>query len=222
MLRKGSPILRPIRGVLPTSTRFCPSRQPQVPFRGEADMNRQARLTRSVECDPKRTWGLVYSARLSRVRQTVGGRWVYCAVSRGTKRARLTARARASLQLSLRLAIADLRQAPNFPPPRSTFAHCCRMWAPQSSRNWRSSANLASLTRHGDETSRMCSLRQFRRRSFPGWIPEQNFLRSGTQGAPDNLCCAVAFDDHNMKRMPIIKTIFTMEGPLPRHVDKLT
>src|SRR6516162_1958654 len=40
-------------------------------------------------------------------------------------RARRTARARASLQGSLKLATADVRQAPNRPPPRSTLPHCC-------------------------------------------------------------------------------------------------
>src|SRR5215469_12659930 len=38
----------------------------------------------------------------------------------------LTARARASLQVSLRLATADRRQARNRPPTCSTPAHCCR------------------------------------------------------------------------------------------------
>ena len=87
----------------------------------------------------------------------------------GLARARRTARARASLQVSLRLATADLRQAPNFPPPRSTLAHCCRRWALHSSlSDLRTSANLASVTRHGNETSRMCSLMQARSLLFPG------------------------------------------------------
>ena len=129
------------------------------------------------------------------------------------ERVRRTARARASLQVSLRLATADLRQAANCPPSRWTLAHCCRRWALQSLRNPRTSANLASVTRHGNETSRMCSLMQARRLLFPGGIPGHSFLRSATQCPTANLSCAVAFDDHNIKIAPIIRMIFTTEGP---------
>src|SRR5262249_34581619 len=61
------------------------------------------------------------------------------------RRARRTARARAYLQTSLRLATADRRQVPNC--LRSTLAHCCRRWALHSLRRPRTSANLASVTR---------------------------------------------------------------------------
>src|SRR5262245_21220056 len=93
--------------------------------------NRKRRNGRNDANDPKRTL-------------TVAGHRV---------RARGIARVRASLQVSLRLAIADFRQAPNCPPLRSTLAHCFRMWALHSLRNPRTSANLASLTKHGSETS---------------------------------------------------------------------
>ena len=130
------------------------------------------------------------------------------------ERARRTARARASLQVSLRVATADLRQAPNCPPPRSTPAHCCRRWSLHSLRDLRTSANLASVTRHGSETSRMRSLMQARRALFPGGIPGHSFLRSAAQCPTANFSCAVAFDDHNIKMVPIIRMIFiTKEGP---------
>ena len=58
----------------------------------------------------------------------------------------------------------------------------------------------------------MCSLMQARRALFPGGIPGHRFLRSATQCAT-NLSCAVAFDDHNIKMVPIIRMIFTTEGP---------
>jgi hypothetical protein len=128
-------------------------------------------------------------------------------------RMRRTARERASLQVSLRPSTADLRQAANCPPPRLTLAHCCRRWAPHSFRNRRTSANLASVTRHGNETSRMCSLMQARRRSFPGGTPGHSFLRSASQCPIANLPCAVALDDHNIKMAPIMRMIFIMEGP---------
>jgi len=136
-----------------------------------------------------------------------------CWVTWPYERARRTARARASLQVSLRVATADLRQAPNCPPRRSTPAHCCRRWSLHSLRDLRTSANLASVTRHGSETSRMRSLMQARRALFPGGIPGHSFLRSATQCPTANLSCAVASDDHNIKMVPIIRMIFTTEGP---------
>jgi hypothetical protein len=136
----------------------------------------------------------------------------------GRNRARAwgTARARASLQVSLRLATADLRQASNCPPPGSTLTHCCRRWALHSLSDRRTSANLASVTRHGNETSRMCSLMQARRLPFPGGIPVHRVLRSATQCPTANLSCAVAFDGHNNKMAPIIRAVFTTEGPPTR------
>jgi hypothetical protein len=128
-------------------------------------------------------------------------------------RARRTARARASLQVSLRPSTADFRQASNSPPSRLTLAHCCRRWALQSLRNLRTSANLASVTRHGSETSRMCSLMQVRRLFLPGGIPGHSFWRSALHLPPTTLSCAVASDDHNIKIAPIIKVILTTEGP---------
>ena len=128
------------------------------------------------------------------------------------ERARRTARARASLQVSLRVATAVLRQAPNCPPPRSTPAHCCRRWSLHSLRDLRTSANLASVTRHGSETSRMRSLMQARRALFPGGIPGHSSLRSAAQCPIANLSCAVAFDDHNIKMVLIIRMHFTTEG----------
>jgi hypothetical protein len=83
----------------------------------------------------------------------------------------------------------------------------------------RTSANLASVTRHGNETSRMCSLMQVRRLLFPGGIPGHSFLRSATQCPTANLSCAVAFDDHTIKKAPIIRTILAMEG-LPPPIAK--
>jgi hypothetical protein len=52
---------------------------------------------------------------------------------------------------------------------------------------------------------------------FPGTTPGHSFLRSATQ-CPTLHCrsdssCAVAFDDHNIKTAPIIRTIFTTKGP---------
>src|SRR6516165_10152987 len=46
---------------------------------------------------------------------------------------------RASLQVSLKLATADLRQVTNRPPPRSKLAICCWRWALFSLSNLRSS-----------------------------------------------------------------------------------
>ena len=139
------------------------------------------------------------------------------------ERARGAARAREVLQVSLSLAKADFRQAPNFPPPRSTFAHCCRMEAPHFlSAPPRASANLASLTKHGSETSLMCSLMQSRSLPCPGGIPGHSFSRSATQDPPSaNFSCAVAFDDHNIKMAPIIKMIFITEGPPTRAIKYL-
>src|SRR5262249_53308297 len=129
------------------------------------------------------------------------------------ERTRLTARARASLQVSLRLATADRRQARNRPPTCSTPAHCCRRWALHSSpSDRRTSANLASVFRYGNETSRMCSLMQARSLLFPGETPGHSLLRSATQCPTANLSCAVAFDDQTIKKAPIIRMIFTTEG----------
>ena len=154
-------------------------------------------------CHVRRGTGAAYTARY------------YCSGRPfGLARARRTARARASLQASLRLATADLRQAPSSPPRRSTVPHSCRRWPLHSSlSDLRTSANLASVTRHGNETSRMCSLMQARRLLFPGGVPGHSFLRSATQCPTANLSCAVAFDDHNIKMAPIIRMIFTTEGP---------
>ena len=54
---------------------------------------------------------------------------------------------------------------------------------------------------------------QARRLLFPGGTPGHSFLRSATQCPTANLSCAVAFDDHNIKMAPIIRMIFTTEGP---------
>jgi hypothetical protein len=43
-------------GLRPTSTRFLLAAAAQVLFRGEADMNRQARLSGSAENDPQQTY----------------------------------------------------------------------------------------------------------------------------------------------------------------------
>jgi hypothetical protein len=59
----------------------------------------------------------------------------------------------------------------------------------------------------------MCSLMQARSLLFPGVIPGHSLLRSATQCPTANLSCAVAFDDHNIKMAPIIRMIFTTEGP---------
>ena len=132
------------------------------------------------------------------------------------ERKRGVARARASLQVSLRLATADFKQAPNCPPPRSTLAHCCRRWALHSLLDPRTSANLASLTKHGNETSLMCSLMQFRRLPCPGGIPRHSFSRSAAQDPPSaKRSCAVAFDDHNIKMTAILRMIFTTKIVLP-------
>jgi hypothetical protein len=131
------------------------------------------------------------------------------------ERARRTARASSSLQVSLRLATADFRQAPNCPPPRSTPSHSCRRWARHVLSYPATSANLASVTRHENETSRMCSLMHARRRSFPGGTPGHSLLRSATQCPTANLCCAVAFDDHNIKMVPTIRMIFATGKALP-------
>ena len=134
---------------------------------------------------------------------------------------RATARARASLQLSLRLTTADLRQAPNCPPPRSTFPHCYRRWAVHSPLSvLRTSANLASATRHGYETSGCAPSCTLGACCLPGQTPGQSFPRSATQ-CPTlhrrSVSCAVAFDDHNIKTAPIIRMIFTTEGPHTRY-----
>ena len=116
------------------------------------------------------------------------------------------------MQASLRLATAELRQAPNC-GPRSTLAHSCRRWVLHSLSDLRTSANFARVTRHGNETSRMCSLMQARRLLFPGGIPGHSFLRSATQCPIAKLSCAIALDDHNIKIVPIIKMIFTTVVP---------
>jgi hypothetical protein len=73
----------------------------------------------------------------------------------------------------------------------------------------RTSANLAIVNRHGDDTSRMCSLMQARRLLFPDGVPGHKLLRSATQDPTANLACAVAFDAHNIKMAAIIRMIFT-------------
>jgi len=52
---------------------------------------------------------------------------------------------------------------------------------------------------------------------FPGETPGHSLLRSATQCPTANLSCAVAFDDQTIKKAPIIKMIFTIEGPPHRH-----
>jgi hypothetical protein len=50
---------------------------------------------------------------------------------------------------------------------------------------------------------------QARRALFPGGIPGHSFLRSATQCPTANLSRTVAFDDHNIKMVPIIRMIFS-------------
>ena len=59
----------------------------------------------------------------------------------------------------------------------------------------------------------MCSFMQVRKLLIPGATPGHSFLKSATQCPTANLSCAVAFDDHNIKMAPIIRMIFTTEGP---------
>jgi hypothetical protein len=59
----------------------------------------------------------------------------------------------------------------------------------------------------------MRSLMQARRLLFPGGTPGQSFLRSATQCPTASLCCADAFDDHNIKMAPITSMMFRTEGP---------
>jgi hypothetical protein len=56
---------------------------------------------------------------------------------------------------------------------------------------------------------------------FPGTMPGHSLFRSATQCPAANRSCAVAFDDHNIKMAPIIKMIFTTEGPPGRGSDEL-
>jgi hypothetical protein len=59
----------------------------------------------------------------------------------------------------------------------------------------------------------MRSLMQARRALFPGGIPGHSFLRSAAQCPIANRSFAIAFDDHNIKMVQIIRMIFTTLSP---------
>ena len=60
----------------------------------------------------------------------------------------------------------------------------------------------------------MCFFMQSWSLPCSGGIPGHSFSRSATQDPPSaDFCCAVAFDDHNIKMTAIIHMIFTTEGP---------
>jgi hypothetical protein len=54
---------------------------------------------------------------------------------------------------------------------------------------------------------------QARRLLIPGGTFGHRLLTSATQDPIAHLCCAVAFDDDNIKMAPIIRMIFTTKGP---------
>jgi hypothetical protein len=108
-----------------------------------------------------------------------------------------TARTMASLQLSLRVPTAVLKQASRRPSPIWTFAHCWLMCALHAAST---SSSLARESRHAPETSLTRSLKQPRRGSIPvPATPLQSDLASAMQAPTAKVSCAVTLGNHSIK-----------------------
>jgi hypothetical protein len=116
-----------------------------------------------------------------------------------------TARTIASLQVSLRVSTAVLRQASRRPSRISTVSHCCLMWALQAESTSRS---FARESRHASEISLTWFLKQPRRGSSPVPAdPPQSDLASAMQAPTAKVSCAAKLADNSMKAAPVATTI---------------